>query len=408
MKIQYAPPEGTPKCPAANTSLTCPKNYTAAKKKFVKLAPDKNTGCTELAAEMMKKYQECCYAKVENPRKTLLKWDRNDRDWRTPIYEAKGWYTPAAEEELDAIQAGFSSKRGDFSDSSLERELAELEKEETGQTPTTSDVERELAELERGVNVEDLRKQFEAEYRGDLERAKKAEMENKATKIQALQRGRASRRKNPSAALCRMCEAPGFYDPKCDQCPGSKTVDSDVPSGPIRSVSRDYTDPPTVTAGDEYPPAIMTADPDFDCGSLNAPSGWIDMRSKRTRQDNRKTCRKKQNCMLDKHKNQNKSRCVTRKKGRKKKKRKPKRICAETKDCPENQICKDNFCVPVEAGMVRPVGAALPRTDPGAILRGQAATVEGKSAAALRRADEERRRRIRREDGYIAPPDLLI
>ena len=145
-----------------------------------------------------------------------------------------------------------------------------------------------------------------------------------------------------------------------------------MPSGPIRSVSRDYTDPPTVTAGDEYPPAIMTADPDFDCGSLNAPSGWIDMRSKRTRQDNRKTCRKKQNCMLDKHKNQNKSRCVTRKKGRKKKKRKPKRICAETKDCPENQICKDNFCVPVEAGMVRPVGAALPRTDPGAILRGQA------------------------------------
>ena len=108
--------------------------------------------------------------------------------------------------------------------------------------------------------------------------------------------------------------------------------------------------------------------------------------------------------MLDKHKNQNKSRCVTRKKGRKKKKRKPKRICAETKDCPENQICKDNFCVPVEAGMVRPVGAALPRTDPGAILRGQAATVEGKSAAALRRADEERRRRIRREDGDIAPP----
>ena len=51
--------------------------------------------------------------------------------------------------------------------------------------------------------------------------------------------------------------------------------------------------------------------------------------------------------------------------------------------------------------MIRPTGEALPRTDPGAILRGQAATVEGKSAAELRIADKARRERIA---GKILPP----
>ena len=51
--------------------------------------------------------------------------------------------------------------------------------------------------------------------------------------------------------------------------------------------------------------------------------------------------------------------------------------------------------------MVRPTGEALPRTDPGAILRGKASTVEGKTEAALRRADKARRERIA---GKILPP----
>merc|ERR1712100_506085 len=112
----------------------------------------------------MKKYQECCYHQVdEGAGHTFVKWNANDDEWRNPAYPM--WYETAeasarrrAEQdaELDAIQAGFSSRRGDFSDSSLERDLDELEREGKGQTPTTSDVERELHELGEKVDVADL------------------------------------------------------------------------------------------------------------------------------------------------------------------------------------------------------------------------------------------------------------
>jgi len=416
-----------PPCKAIGTDLSCPKNYKQALKKLKRLHPDKNNGCTELAAEMMKKYQECCYHQVdEGAGHTFVKWNANDKEWRNPAYPM--WYETAetsarrrAEQdaEIDAIQAGFSRRKNDFSDSSPERDI-----EGKGQTPTSSGVESvdDIEELRRKFKAEGYEKYItraeeeeERKRNAEIERKRKDEMEKKVTKIQALQRGRSSRRKTPSAALCRMCEAPGFYDPKCDLCPEGTGKTKRFRRHTSEDESSDFSLPSDIGSSEpesmekRYPPPARkrdsSADADFDCGSLNAPSGWIDMRSKRQRQDNRKTCRKKSSCRLDKHKKKNKSRCVTRKKGRKKKKRKPKRICAETKDCPENQICKDNFCVPVEAGMVRPVGAALPRTDPGAILRGEAATVKGKkSAAALQRADEIRRERILDKDGDIAPP----
>ena len=56
--------------------------------------------------------------------------------------------------------------------------------------------------------------------------------------------------------------------------------------------------------------------------------------------------------------------------------------------------------------MIRPTGEALPRTDPGAILRGQAATVEGKSEAALRIADKARRQRIQQESPIAVTPPI--
>ena len=58
---------------------------------------------------MMKKYQECCYAQVDDPRKTFVKWDRNDRTWRNPRYES--WYSrltaqERAEQDADSLKAG--------------------------------------------------------------------------------------------------------------------------------------------------------------------------------------------------------------------------------------------------------------------------------------------------------------
>ena len=477
-------------CLAVDTNLSCPKNRKKALKKLRRLHPDKNKGCTELAGEMMKKYQECCYHQVdEEAGHTFVKWNANDKEWRNPAYPL--WYETAeasarrrAEQdaELDAIQAGFSSKRGDFSDSSLERDLDE------------SDVERDLYSrentmdqdpffLRKRVDVADLRRQFEEEGYGkyitraeeeeerkrnaEIERKRKDDMEKKATKIQALQRGRTSRRKNPSAALCRMCEAPGFYDPKCDLCPegtGKKkefrrrtsadelnsdfSLPSDIGSSEPESMEKRY--PPPAKRG--FQPTLT------GCESVRIKG----KKGSAVRRKSVKACTSKQGCKVGKvttSKGKKKTRCVTRKKGRKKGKRRMKRICADDSgcpeekrcgsnnfcvprlnireitatpqpeqvnivqpagvnvglgslegvcekntDCPENQICNVDICVPVEAGMVRPVGEALPRTDPGAILRGQVATVEGKSAEALQRADEARRERILREDGGIAPP----
>ena len=59
--------------------------------------------------------------------------------------------------------------------------------------------------------------------------------------------------------------------------------------------------------------------------------------------------------------------------------------------------------------MIRPAGEALPRTDPGAILRGKAVSpAAGKSAAELRIADKARRERVtQRIKNLPAPPSNI-
>ena len=283
----------TSPCAAIDTDLSCPKNYNQAKKKLTRLHPDKNTGCSKLSEEMMKKYQECCYHQVDDAAgHTSVKWNANDKDWRNPSYLT--WYETPQESarrsdeldaELDAILKGFS-KRDDFSDSSLERDFQDLQREGEGQTPTPSDVEGELHELDERINVADLRRQFEEEGYGkyvtqaeeeeerkrnaEIERKRKDDMEKKATKIQALQRGRTSRKKTPSAALCRMCEAPGFYDPKCDLCPEGTGKTKEFRRRTSSDESSDFSLPSDMGSSEpesmteRYPPPARKRDSSMD------------------------------------------------------------------------------------------------------------------------------------------------
>ena len=67
-----------PPCPAGDMDLSCPTDKKSAKRKFLKLHPDRNKGCEKLAGWMSGKYGSTCYG--DKQVHSGVRWDSKDKN----------------------------------------------------------------------------------------------------------------------------------------------------------------------------------------------------------------------------------------------------------------------------------------------------------------------------------------
>ena len=78
LKLQKLTLGTEPPCPAGDMDLSCPTDKKSAKKKLIKLHPDRNRGCEELAGWMTGKYGSTCYG--DKNVHSGVRWDSKDEN----------------------------------------------------------------------------------------------------------------------------------------------------------------------------------------------------------------------------------------------------------------------------------------------------------------------------------------